>query len=209
MTQQNPFLRGRGVYDVAPQTETMNRRSQGIFVACTREAVFVQVVGRGACRNSEALRKYGQRKLNEGFTIFYVDLLHCDGMDSTFLGMFAGLGLALRPAGSLRLLNLSGDNLKAFLDLGLDHLPCVRTSPSPDLNHPAPAWAEFQLLAGTDLNHKPKFDALERAILMLECHEDLCRLDERNEEKFRDVKEFLREDILRHSISEAPPRPRT
>jgi len=32
---------------------------------------------------------------------------------------------------------------------------------------------------------------------MLEAHEDLCRADERNEGKFKDVKQFLREEVAR------------
>ena len=38
-----------------------------------------------------------------------------------------------------------------------------------------------------------------RASLMLEAHEALCRADERNEPKFHDVKELLREEIARQS----------
>ena len=30
-----------------------------------------------------------------------------------------------------------------------------------------------------------------------EAHEDLCRVEERNEGKFRDVKQFLREEVVR------------
>jgi hypothetical protein len=177
----------------------MNPRSQGIFVACTVSALFVQVIGRGACRNSESLRKFGQTRLNEGCQNIYVDLLRCDGLDSTFLGIFAGFGLALRSKGALLLVNLAGENLKAFQALGLDHFDSIHVVAEHEVRPLFPDQSDFQLLAGSDLNATRSFDALERALIMLECHEDLCRLDERNEEKFREVKRFLREDIVRHT----------
>lgn len=178
----------------------MNPRSQGIFVACKDSAVFVRVVGRGACKNSETLRTFGLEKLSAGFTDINVDLQQCDGMDSTFLGVFAGFALAeFEKQGSLRILNLKGECLKAFISIGLDHVATVETLAPDAMDALFPPESEFELLPGSDLTAKSSgFQALERALLMLECHEDLCRIDERNEEKFRDVKQFLREDIARH-----------
>jgi anti-anti-sigma regulatory factor len=185
----------------------MTPGSQGIFVACAHPAVFVRVIGRGACRNSEALRNYGLQKLHDGCREMYIDLRACEAMDSTFLGVFAGLGIALRGAGSLNLLNLAGESRKAFHCLGLDQIASLV---APGQNCPGcefPPDAEFEKLPGSDLRQAARtFDALENALLMLECHEDLCRLDERNEETFRDVKRFLREDIARHRGGPGPGR---
>jgi anti-anti-sigma regulatory factor len=184
----------------------MNQNSRGIFVASTPEAVFIRIIGRGACRNSEPLREYGLAKLREGYSRIYVDLLSCDGMDSTFLGVFAGFGLALRNPGALTLVNLRGENLKCFNSLGLDHIACVENAQQEALLGEFPQPSSFQLLPGSDLDAKdPLFDALERALLMLECHEDLCRVDTRNEDRFRDVKQFLRDDIARHTEPNAKP----
>jgi hypothetical protein len=44
-------------------------------------------------------------------------------------------------------------------------------------------------------------DKVATSRLMLEAHEYLCRADERNEEKFRDVKQFLREEVARKAGS--------
>jgi anti-anti-sigma regulatory factor len=182
----------------------MNQSAQGIFVARTPAAVFVRVVGRGACRNSEALRQFGADRLGEGYRRFYVDLLACEGMDSTFLGVFAGFGLALREGGQLTLVDLVGENLRAFNCLGLHHLASVQIQDRLGIDFPCEA--EFSKLPGSDLSSKDRgFDALERAMLMLDCHEDLCRVDEHNEDLFREVKRFLREDISRHSPSRRKP----
>jgi anti-anti-sigma regulatory factor len=182
------------------QTRTMNQKSPGIFVACTGETVFVRVIGRGACRNSEFLRQYGLRKLREGCRRVQVDLRECDGMDSTFLGVFAGFGLLLGDARSLTLFYLAPETFKAFSSLGLEQIASVHACPVEGEHEPFPDPHAYELLPGSDLTKKePLFDAVHQATLMLECHENLCRLTERNEEKFRDVKHFLREDIARHA----------
>ena len=174
--------------------------SQGIFVACTPAAVFVRVVGRGACRNSEYLREYGFNKLRAGYRQLYVDLRHCDSLDSTFLGVFAGFGLALGTSGSVTLVSLRGQTQKAFTDLGLDQIPSINTVAADFAAPELPHSDAFELLPGSDLNAKERaFDPLERALLMLETHEYLCQADARNEEKFREVKQCLREDIARRA----------
>jgi anti-sigma B factor antagonist len=185
----------------------MSQRSRGIFVTCTQAAVFVRILGRGACHNSEAFRQFGLAKLREGYRQLYVDFLNCEGLDSTFLGVIAGLGLALGDSGCLSLLNLSGDSLKAFDCLGLEHLTSVKIAPWDEVQSQFPAASVFQMLPGSDATAKDRvFDALQQALLMLECHENLCRIDSRNEEKLRDVTQFLREDIARQS--EGKPKPR-
>ena len=63
--------------------------------------------------------------------------------------------------------------------------------------HP-PLAAEFCQLPNTDLTAlKKPANSVGAAQVMLEAHEDLCATDERNEAKFKDVKQFLREEIGR------------
>jgi hypothetical protein len=120
-------------------------------------------------------------------------------MDSTFLGVFAGFGLLLGNPDSLCLFYLSDDNLKAFAMLGLEHIASTFSAWVENEHEPFPAADQFHLLPGSDLARQDQiFDAIRQATLMLECHEDLCRIDEKNEPKFHDVKQFLREDIARH-----------
>ena len=175
----------------------MSLGSQGIFAACSATAVYLRVVGPGVSRNSKFLQEYGLKKVQEGYRKFYIDLARCENLDSTFLGVFAGLALALNRSGTLSLIDLGGESRRAFTDLGLDQMPALETVPNQAVQ--AVPEIEFQLLPGSDLSTMPRAgDPLDRAVLMLECHEYLCRIDRRNEEKFRDVKQFLREDIARH-----------
>jgi anti-anti-sigma regulatory factor len=178
----------------------MSVAAQGIFAACTPNAVFIRVVGRGACRNSVSLRKFGLEKLQQGYRAFYVDLRECDAMDSTFLGVFAGFGLALGNTGTLTLLDLSGDKRRAFVDLGLDQIAAVVAAVPDGVRESFPPTHTFTLLAGSEpIGMAPSNEAVDQALVMLESHEYLCKVDERNESKFKDVKQFLRQDIARHT----------
>jgi anti-anti-sigma regulatory factor len=178
---------------------------QGIFVACTAGVVYVRVVGRGTCRNSDCLRGFGLGKLREGHARVCVDLRQCEAMDSTFLGVFAGFALSMGSRGDLILLDVSADNRRAIVDLGLDQIASVAIPTGDTVRPEFPAESDFRLLPGSDCSGVDRpVDVVDQALLMLKCHEDLCRLDPRNERKFHDVKQFLREDIARH-LGPKPP----
>jgi anti-sigma B factor antagonist len=184
-------------YGIEP--DSMSPVSQGIFVARTPRAFYVRIVGRGSSRNSGCLRAYGEQRAQEGCDNIYFDVCRCEMMDSTFLGVLAGFALALPASGQLVLAGLSEDNRRAFRDLGLDQIDRVHVRPGDSIPVEFPPETEFHFLAGSDGAIADRAgDLLDQALLMLECHENLCRVDGRNENKFRDVKQFLREDIARH-----------
>jgi len=187
----------------------MSPLPQGIYVASVAAVVYVRIVGRGACRNSGCLREYGQRKLQEGCRSVLVDLTQCHGMDSTFLGIFAGFGLALADSGRLTFINLEGENRRTVRDLGLDQMPCLDIAEPGPLPGAFPSDTDLQFLPGSDLTPiERSVNGRDRAVVMLESHENLCRINEGNEEKFREVKQLLRQDIARPrpgSTSAAPP----
>ena len=178
-----------------------SEKSSGVFVACTEEDVFVRVIGRGTYQNAEPVRQFGKEWLEKACQCFHVDLAQCTGMDSTFLGVLAGLGLKLRARGQnggLHLFNTGSHNLQSCQSLGLDQLARLESGPPDAGACPLPPESAFRKLPDSDLTalNKPR-DKEGTTRLMLEAHEDLCRADERNEEKFRDVKQFLREEAAR------------
>ena len=180
-----------------------NDNSNGVFVAWTERDAFVQVIGRGTYQNAEPVRQFGKERLEKGCQCFHVDLAECAGMDSTFLGVLAGLGLKLRARGQkggLHLFNAGKHNLQSCQSLGLDQLARLESGPPEAGACPLPPESVFRKLPETDLTalNKPK-DKAGTTRLMLEAHEDLCRADERNEAKFKDVKQFLRAEIVRKS----------
>jgi anti-anti-sigma regulatory factor len=200
MTDTNsPFRTGlfRCIVVVYDQRDRIvNEPSKGISVGCKENRVYVRVVGRGTFLNSQPLRLFALQKIDEGQREFVLDLGQCPGMDSTFLGMLAGIGLRLRQHGQLgtvHIVNISPRNLELLQTLGLDRLFTMNS------NAPSPlAEADCRKLSDTDLTqitHPLHKD--ETADLMIEAHDNLVRADERNAPKFRELTRFLREAIER------------
>jgi hypothetical protein len=102
---------------------------------------------------------------------------------------------------ALHLFNAGDRHLKSCQSLGLDRLARIDLMQPDDPAFLPPLDSEFCQLPDTDLTAlKKPADSLGAAQVMLEAHEDLCATDERNEPKFKDVKQFLREEIGRKMI---------
>ena len=183
-----------------------------ILVARNADLGFIKVVGRGSFQNSSCLKAFYQQLLKEGIRRFYVDLEACTYLDSTFLGILLGLGLKLREAGNgvLQILNSSPRNLELLKNLGLDRLINIDGDGSPKK-----AASGAPATNGTNGNgiaaRVPSADQLEEiacpvptraeaAPTILEAHETLMMFDPRNVPKFKDVVEFLREDLGQPSV---------
>jgi anti-sigma B factor antagonist len=173
--------------------------TKGISVGSAKETVFVRVVGRGTFQNGQPLRRYALERIERGCGEFFVDLTKCDGMDSTFLGVLAGIGLRLRQdgrKGKLHVVNISARNMELLQTLGLDRLFCIGESPSELRNGHPPADTEFDRLPDSDASTLSKpLDKSDTADLMLEAHGNLVRADQRNASRFRDLTKFLREKV--------------
>jgi len=183
-----------------------------ILVARSADLGFVKVVGRGSFQNSGCLKAFYQQLLKDGIHRFVVDLGACSYLDSTFLGILLGLGLKLKEGGNGRLnvLNASPRNLELLRNLGLDRLINIYGS------EPTSAQAGIRQNGpsanGLNLNGV-KEDQLEEvpcpvptraeaAPTILEAHEALMDFDPRNVPKFKDVVEFLREDLGQSSAKQ-------
>jgi anti-sigma B factor antagonist len=171
--------------------------SKGISVGCGNGRVYVRVVGRGTFQNSQPLRVFALGKIEQGQGEFIVDLGRCQGMDSTFLGVLAGIGLRLRQNGrdaTIGVVNIGSRNLELLEMLGLDRLFTMNSGTVPALDE-----TEYENLPDTDLTQLTHpLDKDETADLMIEAHDNLIRADERNAVKFKELTRFLRETIERH-----------
>ncbi len=149
---------------------------------------FVKVVGRGSFQNSGCLKTFYLQLLKDNVDKFVIDLDACTYLDSTFLGILLGLGLKLKAAGNglLHILNASPRNVELLKNLGLDRLINIDAKPI-DLNGVA-----GQKLEALDCTVLTKAEA---GPTILEAHETLMEFDPRNVPKFKDVVEFLREDL--------------
>lgn len=168
--------------------EPVSLPPQTLLVGEDQETLYIRLIGRGSFQISPALKDYATERIAAGKRRIDVDLDRCVGMDSTFLGTLAGIGLRLwhSGGGALTLRNLVPLTRRQLTMLGLDQLKTVQLidrdeAPGPGrLLRPMPAASP---------------DRQQTTETMLAAHEDLVRIDPRNEAEFRDLIEILREKV--------------
>jgi hypothetical protein len=120
-------------------------------------------------------------------------------LDSTFLGILLGLGLKLKEAGNglLHILNANPRNLELLRNLGLDRLINIEGSGGVSSIDTGSGPASLNGLEDEHLEEVPcpVPTRAEAAPTILEAHVNLMEFDPRNVPKFKDVVEFLREDL--------------
>jgi anti-anti-sigma regulatory factor len=174
----------------------MGELPKGISVGCVNNRVYARVVGRGTFQNSQPLRQFALEKIDQGQEEFVIDLGPCQGMDSTFLGMLAGIGLRLRqngPTASIHIVNINARNMDLLQTLGLDRLFLINADPPA-----SPSDAEYHQLTDTDITQLQRpLNKDETADLIIEAHDNLVRIDQRNTPRFKELARFLRETVER------------
>jgi anti-sigma B factor antagonist len=140
----------------------------------------------------------------KGYRRFVVDLSQCVLLDSTFLGLLCGLGVKLHQSGDpdagVDLLNPSPRIVQLLENLGVCQLLRIVQAPNAE---PAPAAATESPLGQTPT------DRAELARTSLEAHKTLMQLNPANEARFKDVTQFLAEDLqrLENAKAETPASP--
>ena len=167
----------------------MNSQTPSILVGTTNRTVCVRVEGRGSFLNSPGLKDFAREMTNRGYREFELDLKACPVMDSTFMGTMAGIALRLREIGQgqLRVVNLNERNRDLLANLGLDQLFTI------DENHTSPV-VDTDGVAQQPLE-TPAVDKAERAQTMIEAHENCIEANPANAAKFKDVLDYLRQDL--------------
>jgi anti-anti-sigma factor len=150
------------------------------------DPVVVRIEGRASFLNSSCLRDFMAQMLKSGKLRFVIDFQRCTSMDSTFLGVLAGIALELRrsePKGSLVLTRIGQRNLELMRNLGLHRLLTVDAATGVNLEK-----CDTPLYSG-------ERKELENARLVLEAHENLVAADESNLGKFQDVLVFMKNRV--------------
>ena len=163
-----------------------------IQVGVTGPVVWVRVAGRGSFLESGSLKEFGREMVNRGYREFVFDLEECAMMDSTFMGTMAGMALRLKELGQgrLRVIHCSARSRDLLSGLGLDQIFDIQANGAD-----APKCEE---LAKTKRNAAEKAAAKrDQTSTMLEAHEALCQAQPENLTRFKDVLEYLKQD-LRH-----------
>lgn len=166
-----------------------------IQVGVNGSVVWVRVAGRGSFLNSGSLKEFAREMVNRGYREFVFDLEECVMMDSTFMGTMAGMALRLKELGQGRLHVIHcGERSRDLLSgLGLDQIFDIQ----------ADGAAAPQCEALTQTNGEPAEKSAtakrEQAGTMLEAHEALCQAAPENLTRFKDVLEYLKQDLQHES----------
>jgi anti-sigma B factor antagonist len=158
-----------------------------ILVGVTGKAVYIKVRGKGSFQNSPALKEFARQMFERGQRIFIFDLAECSVMDSTFMGTLAGMALRLRESsGALLVRNVNERNFELLRNLGLNNL--FEIEPNADV-------AARELDGASTLKTDDSVSRSENAACMIEAHEALVDADPENLARFKDVLEYLRQDL--------------
>jgi anti-anti-sigma factor len=165
------------------------QNNDDLQAAIIGDKILIRVSGRGSFKVSATLKQFiAEVASKQSISVVALDMTECIGMDSTFMGVLAGLSGRLKQRGqALELINLSEKNEALLATLGVDHVVAhYRNSHG----HELPAL-ETQSLPTASATKK---DLAETA---LQAHETLVELSEENRPRFKRVIEYLKADVDR------------
>ena len=166
-----------------------------IFTKPFESHVWIRPEGRGTFLESPIIKSFIESSMEDGVSDFVIDLEACPGMDSTFMGMLAGLGIGFRKnkKGKIAIVGTTQKTKASLKELGLQHLMSIEPNQGPWLGKMDEARADLELIDSKSEGDKEAH--------VLECHEDLCVADEANLDRFKTVLDMLGSDMTSGSSS--------
>ena len=166
-----------------------------IQVGVSGPAVWVRVEGKGSFLNSGNFKEFAQEMVNRGYREFIIDLEHCAMMDSTFMGTMAGVALRLKELGHghLHVVHCGTRSQELLSGLGLDQIFDIHTNGS--------SAPECQMLEREHDHDVMEARKREQAKTMLEAHQALCEAAPENFLRFKDVLDYLKQDLHHETAS--------
>jgi len=172
----------------------MDSSSAKLMVAVFDRTVCVQINGRADFTSSLDLKKLITELWEHGYSHFIFDLCECRMMDSTFAGVLSGISIQLsnghegpRP---LELFNLNQRVSETLESLGVSDLFKIAGGK-------APVTDKYEPLAKGE-----SATQLDLARTCLEAHTTLMTIRPENVKKFKDVAQFLAEDLKRLELAQ-------
>ncbi len=170
-------------------------------VAVVNHTAFIKIPGRANFTSSIEFKILVTELRARGFDRYVLDLRECVTMDSTFLGVLAGIALRYvdgkaKQDGAKLLLELLNPNprITDLLDnLGVMDLFRIRQEENP-------CTAIFEPVN----NHHPQPSPEEISRNCLEAHQLLMNINPENIPKFKDVTLFLAEDLKKLKDQKPP-----
>jgi anti-sigma B factor antagonist len=169
----------------------MKQPSAKLMVAVFDHTVCIKVNGRADFTSSLDLKKLIGELWQRGYDHFVFELCDCLTMDSTFLGLLSGIGLKFSEGKSvqlgtpLELLNPNPRIAETLENLGVVDLFAIKTCTEALTD-------KFQ-----PLTQAPDNTQLELTRTCLEAHKTLMAIKPENIQKFKDVTQFLADDLKR------------
>ena len=170
----------------------MNASSAQLFVFVSGHLACIKIAGRANFTTSIDFKLLINELSEKGFVCYVLDLSECMLMDSTFLGVLSGLALKMQEARTgnghdqvIELLNANPRNLESLESLGVLHLFRVLTGADR-----LPAELALHAAAPTAT---PTREEVTRNCL--EAHKTLMKICPANIPKFKEVTQFLAEDL--------------
>jgi anti-sigma B factor antagonist len=163
--------------------------SANLSVLVGKNFACIKIAGRANFACSPDFKTLLSELAQKGFGHFIVDLSECVLMDSTFLGVLAGFGLKLNPNGAptergIELHNATARVSELLENLGAVHLFKLTNG---ELKFPA------DVKTCTPASINPTHEQIART--SLEAHETLMAMNPENVARFKDVAQFLAEDL--------------
>ncbi len=163
--------------------------SVSVSVLVGKNFACVKIAGRANFASSPDFKTLLNELAQKGYGHFILDLSECVLMDSTFLGVLAGFGMKLCPNGTptergIELHNTTPRVSELLENLGAVHLFKL-TSGTLQLPN--------DLKACTPESINPTHEQITRT--SLEAHQALMSMNPENEARFKDVAQFLAEDL--------------
>src|SRR6267142_1424681 len=168
----------------------MNTPSAKMLVLVGEKFCCVKIIGRANFNSSVDFRTLINELRQKGYSCFILELSECALMDSTFLGVLTGFGLKLNPSqqpdydGAIELRNANARITDLLENLGVLHLFRLTNG----AQTPAAATESF---TAAPCDHSK--EEVTRACL--EAHHTLMEVNPDNVARFKDVAQFLAEDL--------------
>ncbi len=169
----------------------MNPNSS-ILVGCNKKVVCIRVQGKGSFQNSTGIKQFATAMIHRGHRNFVVDLADCPVMDSTFMGTLTGVALRLREIGQgeVHVINSNARNTDLLAGLGLDQILSLDNAPTDD--------GQYRDLDEGALPPLTAAEAADKKAVtetMIAAHQALVDADPENFCKFKDVIDYLKQDV--------------
>jgi anti-anti-sigma regulatory factor len=157
-------------------------KESDILIAQEGGTYRIKIDGRANFEYGPPLRNLAKNLENENFEMISINLANCTGMDSTFMGILAMLGLrAKKIDASMEIVNAGETNVALLKGLGLKNLfSFVDREEDKVFN-----WSK----AGKE------GEKLETAEAVVDAHDTLMDVAPENVPKFKTVVDFAKKDL--------------